>query len=196
VEKEIWLFNDDVYQEILISSDRASPASLPGSEQVCITISSLSKSHRMTGWRIGWIVGPVEFIAHLRNLSMCMAYGLPEFVMDAATTALRMGTETADDVRINMDRRRKIIDRELDNLPGLDIYSSVGGMYTVLDVRKLGVTSQKFAEDMLDNYDVAVLACDGFGETGKGLIRISLCATDENMEVACDRIAEYVGTLN
>lgn len=196
VEKQIWLFNDDVYQEILVPSDRASPASLPGSDQVCITLSSLSKSHRMTGWRIGWIVGPVEFIAHLRNLSMCMAYGLPEFVMDAAITALRMGTETADDVRQNMDRRRKIIERELDNLPGLDIYSSVGGMYTVLDVRNLGVTSQKFSEDMLDKYDVSVLACDGFGETGKGLIRISLCATDENMQVACDRIAKYVATLN
>ena len=195
VENEIWLINDEVYQEILVASDRASPAGLPGADKVCVTISSLSKSHRMTGWRIGWIVGPTEFVDHLRNLSMCMAYGLPEFTMDAAITAFQLGTETADQVRANMDRRRKILEDRLSGVPDLDFYSSVGGMYVVLDVRKLPVSSYQFSRDMLDNYDVTVLACDGFGETGKGLIRISLCAEDENMKIACQKISAYVSTL-
>ncbi len=195
VQKEIWLINDEVYQEILVADDRASPAGLPGADKVCVTISSLSKSHRMTGWRIGWIVAPAEFVGHLRNLSMCMAYGLPEFTMDAAITALQLGTDTADMVRTNMDRRRKILEKTLQDVPGLDFYSSVGGMYVVLDVRKLPVSSYDFSRQLLDNYDVTVLACDGFGETGRGLIRISLCAEDENMEIACDRIRKYVSSL-
>ena len=124
-----------------------------------------------------------------------MAYGLPEFTMDAAITALQLGTETADMVRINMDRRRKILEEKLGAVQGLDFYSSVGGMYVVLDVRKLPVTSYQFSRDLLDNYDVTVLACDGFGETGKGLIRISLCAEDDNMEIACEKISAYVSTL-
>ncbi len=196
VEKQIWLINDEVYQEILVESGRASPASLPGADQVCVTVSSLSKSHRMTGWRIGWIVASEEFVGHLRNLSMCMAYGLPEFTMDAAVTAFEIGTHTANEVRTNMDRRRGILEQELEGITGLDTYSSVGGMYVVLDVRNLGVSSQQFSRDMLDHFDVSVLACDGFGETGRGLIRISLCATDDNMKLACQRIHQYAASLN
>ena len=98
-------------------------------------------------------------------------------------------------VRANMDRRRKILEDKLGAVTGLDFYSSVGGMYVVLDVRKLPVSSYQFSRDMLDKYDVTVLACDGFGETGKGLIRISLCAEDHNMELACEKISAYVSTL-
>ncbi len=195
VKENIWLVNDEVYQEILLAKDRASPASLPGADQVCVTVSSLSKSHRMTGWRIGWIVGPKNLMNHLRNLSMCMAYGLPEFIMDAAVTALDSGTDTAMVVRDNMDRRREIIKTRLAGITGLEIYSSVGGMYVVLDVRGLGVSSHQFSRDMLDRHDVSVLACDGFGETGRGLVRISLCADDSNMTAACERIVEYALSL-
>lgn len=91
VEKNIWLINDEVYQEILLPENRASPASLPGADKVCITASSLSKSHRMTGWRLGWIVGPKNLMGNLYNLSVCMAYGLPEFIMDAAVAAFESG---------------------------------------------------------------------------------------------------------
>ena len=192
VQNDIWLINDEVYQEILLPEEQASPASIPGADQVCITISSLSKSHRMTGWRLGWIVGPRILMPHLYNLSMCMAYGLPEFVMDAAVKAFEYGKIAAQQVRVNMDRRRKIINDELDGLDGLDIYSSVGGMYVVLDVRRLEISSRQFARRMLDDYNVSVLPCDGFGQSGKGLIRVSLCAEDEQMKVACDRIAEFV----
>ena len=196
VEQDIWLINDEVYQEILLHKDRASPASQPGADQVCVTVSSLSKSHRMTGWRIGWIVGPLGLMKHLRNLSMCMAYGLPEFIMDAAITALESGTDTAMAVRENMDRRREILTTRLSLIPGLDIYSSVGGMYVVLDVRGLGVSSHQFSRDMLDQYDVSVLACDGFGEAGRGLVRISLCAEDHDMVNACERIIKYAQSLS
>ncbi len=150
----------------------------------------------MTGWRIGWIVGPLGLMKHLRNLSMCMAYGLPEFIMDAAITALECGTDTAMAVRENMDRRREILTTRLSLIPGLDIYSSVGGMYVVLDVRGLGVSSHQFSRDMLDQYDVSVLACDGFGETGRGLVRISLCAADHDMVNACERIIKYAQSLS
>jgi arginine:pyruvate transaminase len=132
---------------------------------------------------------------HLRNLSMCMAYGLPEFIMDAAVTALDSGTDTAMTVRDNMDRRREILKTQLAGITGLDIYSSVGGMYVVPDVRGLGVSSHQFSRDMLDRHDVSVLACDGFGETGRGLVRISLCADDSNMTAACERIVEYALSL-
>jgi arginine:pyruvate transaminase len=195
VEKGIWLINDEVYQEILKPQDRASPASLPGADQVCITVSSLSKSHRMTGWRLGWIVGPELLMENLYNLSMCMAYGLPGFIMDAAITAFSTGTTTAEKVRENMDTRRRIVVDRLQEVPGLGIFSSGGGMYVVVDVRESGLSSRQFARKLLDLHDIAVLPCDGFGESGKGLIRVSLCVADEQLVIACERIIEFVQSL-
>ncbi len=195
VEKEIWLINDEVYQEILLPQDRASPASLAGADQVCITVSSLSKSQRMTGWRLGWIVGPKPLMENLYNLSMCMTYGLPEFIMDAAVTAFQMGAVTADKVRKNMDSRRKILVNKLLGIDGLNVFSSAGGMYVVLDVRESGISSRDFARNMLDQYDVAVLPCDGFGASGRGLIRISLGVSEDKLIIACERIIKYVKTL-
>lgn len=195
VEKDIWLISDEVYQEMLLPHEHTSPASLAGADQVCITVSSLSKSHRMTGWRVGWVVGPKQLMNNLYNLSACMAYGLPGFIMDAAVTAFQTGSVTADKVRKNMDASRKILIGKLQGVNGLNIFSAAGGMYVVLDVRQTGVTSREFARNMLDRYDVAVLPCDGFGNSGKGLIRISLCAPKDKMEIACERIIEYVSTL-
>ena len=195
VDKEIWLINDEVYQEILHPRDRASPASLAGASQVCITVSSLSKSHRMTGWRLGWVVAPKPLMENLYNLSVCMAYGLPEFIMDAAVTAFQTGTVTADKVRKNMDTRRNFLLDKLSAIEQLNIFSPAGGMFVVIDVRETGVSSQDFARNMLAQYGVAVLPCDGFGESGSGLIRLSLCVSEDKLERACGRIIEYVKTL-
>ena len=195
VDKGIWLISDEVYQEIIPAEDRASPASIEGADQVVITVSSLSKSHRMTGWRLGWAVGPQSLMDPLYNLCMCMAYGLPQFTMDAAITALEGSNETADEVAESMIRRRDIMLQYLSNVPGLSIYTAVGGMFVVLDVRGLPVSSQGFARQLLDKFDVAVLPCDGFGNSGAGLVRVSLCVADELLVVACQRIVEYVESL-
>ncbi len=194
-ERGIWLINDEVYQELLLPKDRASPASVVGAHPVCVTVSSLSKSHRMTGWRLGWVVAPAALIENLYNLSICMAYGLPEFIMDAALTAFQSGSHTADQVRHNMDTRRRILYRKLEKVYPLSLYSAAGGMYVVLDISRLPVSSRQFARDMLDRHNVAVLPCDGFGTTGKGLIRVSLCVPDDRLAVACDRIAAYIHEL-
>ncbi len=196
VEREIWLISDEVYQELLYPRDRASPASLAGADQVCVTVSSLSKSHRMTGWRLGWVVGPANLMENLYNLSMCMAYGLPEFIMDAAVTALASGTTTADAVRNSLNARREIVVNCIENVDGITVYSAAGGMYIVLDIRQLGVTSYEFSRQMLDRFNVSVLACDGFGATGRGLIRVSLCAPDDKLKLACRRMIAYIDSLS
>ncbi len=197
-ERGIWLINDDVYQELLLPQERASPASLVGADPICITVSSLSKSHRMTGWRLGWVVAPLALMSHLYNLSLCMAYGLPGFILDAAVTALQFDAGTANRVRQNMDARRKIVYQKLkslENMQSLSLYSAPGSMYVALDITRLPVSGRQFARDMLDRYNVAVLPCDGFGAVGKGLIRVSLCVPEECLAIACGRIVTYVSGL-
>ena len=192
IDRKIWLISDEVYLEMLLPEDRSSPASLPGAEEICITVSSLSKSHRMTGWRVGWAVGPEELMHHLYNLSMCMNYGLPPFIMDAATVALRMDSTVADTVRQSMDRRYKIALRYFSNVPNFQLMDSSGGMFAVFDVRKLGIGSLEFVRRVLDIHKVSLLPCDGFGDSGAGLVRVGLCAEDEIFEEACRRIRQFV----
>lgn len=196
VEHSIWLISDSVYSEIIPPSERASVASIPEAAPVCVTVSSLSKSHRMTGWRLGWVVAPEPLIEHLANLSMCMAYGLPTFIQDAATFALVNDYDTADLVRSSMDSRRHALVSELENADGLSVYSAEGGMFVVVDIRGLGVSGQGFAMGLLEKYNVAILPCDGFGESGRGMLRISLCVPEQQLVVAAQRIVEYVKSVS
>ncbi|MDH3451363.1 MAG: pyridoxal phosphate-dependent aminotransferase, partial [Gammaproteobacteria bacterium] len=76
-ECDIWLISDEVYATLVAPGEAVSPCGLPGGEKVCVTVSSISKSHRMTGWRIGWVVGPPGMAPHRYNLALCMSYGLP-----------------------------------------------------------------------------------------------------------------------
>ena len=85
---DLWLISDEVYASLLYEGEHLPPAALPGMAERTVTVSSLSKSHAMTGWRVGWLVGPPELARHAVKLSLCMLYGLPAFVQDAATAAL------------------------------------------------------------------------------------------------------------
>ncbi len=194
-ERGIWLISDEVYQSIIAPEDRFSAASLCDVNGHCVTVSSVSKSHRMTGWRAGWVVGPEKLIDHLYNLSTCMAYGLPAFIQDAAAYAIANDHETADIVRESMAARRDALVSRLGDVPGLKLFSAEGGMFVVFDIRELPVSSKAFASGLLDAHDVAVLPCDGFGDSGVGLLRISLCASEEKLVVAAGRIVEYVKSM-
>ena len=196
VERDIWLISDEVYLELLPEADRVSPCGLAGGSKVCVTVSSLSKSHRMTGWRLGWAVGPESLIANLKNLSMCMSYGLSPFIMDAAVEAINSRNDVADDVRRTLDSRRDILTTAMSDIAGMKVYSTGGGMFVVLDIRSLGLTGPEFALSLLNEQRVSVLPCDGFGRSGAGLLRISLCASDEQMAIACQRIARFVESLD
>jgi len=195
IERNIWLISDEVYQPIIAEEDRFSAASLCDIESQCITVSSVSKSHRMTGWRVGWVVGPGELIDHLYNLSTCMSYGLPPFIQDASAEAVKNDYTTAEIVRNSMAIRRDALVSRLQDVPGLKLYSAEGGMFVVFDIRDLPLSSKAFASGLLNQHDVAVLPCDGFGASGVGLLRISLCASEEKLVVAAGRIVEYVESI-
>ena len=192
--REIWLVSDEVYAEIA-PEDFVSIGGLDGAGDICVTISSVSKSHRMTGWRCGWTIAPRTLNRHFYNLNMCMAYGLPPFIQDAAAHALETDSQTAHRVRERLSRNRQIIADELANLGTARLHTDGGGMFAVLDVRNLGVSSTDFAWGLLASQDVSLLPCDGFGSSGQGLVRISLCLNDDVMGTAARRIAAHIKQL-
>ena len=191
---EIWVISDEVYSEI--APEGFTPiASLPGSHKQTVTISSLSKSHRMTGWRCGWMVGPAKLTQHLTNLNMCMTYGLPPFIQDAAVTALEKDRNTAKQVKARLDSNRMILRNELEYMEGTKLFTQGGGMFAILDTRPLGLSSREFCWKLLEQQGVSVLPCDGFGLSGRGLVRISLCESESTTKEAVRRIHSFVKFL-
>ena len=116
---DLWLISDEVYATLQYEGDHVAPSSLPGMAERTVTISSLSKSHAMTGWRIGWLIGPPELARHAANLSLCMLYGSPGFIQDAATVALTVDLPEVAMMRERFRRRRDAVCRRLAGLPGL-----------------------------------------------------------------------------
>ncbi|SFY31216.1 pyridoxal phosphate-dependent aminotransferase [Pseudomonas sp. NFACC36] len=189
IEHDLWLISDEVYSDLLYEGEHISPASLPGMAERTATINSLSKSHAMTGWRIGWVIGPEPLAEHLANLSLCMLFGLPDFVQRAAQVALEADLPQVMQMREEYRRRRDLVCAMLDDCPGLRPVRPDGGMFVMVDVRGTGLAAQAFAEHLLDGYGVSVLPGEAFGRSATGHIRVGLVVDQSRLADACRRIA-------
>ena len=195
IEHDLWLISDEVYSDLVYEGEHISPASLPGMAERTATINSLSKSHAMTGWRVGWVVGPESLTEHLANLSLCMLFGLPDFVQRAAQVALERDLPEVAQMHEEYRQRRDLVCTMLDDCPGLKPVRPDGGMFVMVDVRQTGLDAQAFAERLLDDYGVSVLAGEAFGPSAAGHIRIGLVVDQVKLADACRRIALYAAEL-
>lgn len=195
VRHDLWLISDEVYSELLYEGKHISPASLPGMAERTATIDSLSKSHAMSGWRVGWVMGPKPLIDHLEHLSLCMLFGIPDFVQKAAQVALDGNLPEVALMREEYRQRRDLVCASLNHCPGLRVIRPDGGMFVMVDVRQTGLSAQHFAERLLEGYGVSVLAGEAFGPSAAGHIRLGLVVDQLKLAEACRRIALCAAAL-
>jgi len=188
LEHDLWLICDQVYSGLLYEGEPANPASLPGMSERCVIIDSVSKSHAMSGWRVGWVVGPPALIAHLANLAMAMLFGLPEFVMQGARVALEQDLVAVRTMREAYRQRRDCVCAALADCPGVRAHRPAGGMFVMLDIRATGLSAQAFAQRLLMEEGVALLPGDAFGPSAAGHVRMALVLAGEQLEEVCRRI--------
>lgn len=189
IKHDLWLISDEVYSELLYEGEHISPATLPGMAARTATINSLSKSHAMSGWRVGWVLGPKALISHLEHLSLCMLFGIPEFVQRAAQVALEEDLPDVAVMREEYRQRRDLVCASLGRCPGIRPIRPDGGMFVMVDVRQTGLCAQRFAERLLEGYGVSVLAGEAFGPSAAGHIRLGLVVDQAKLADACRRIA-------
>ncbi len=194
-EREIWLISDEVYMDIVADPVPCSPFGLKGARDVVISVSSVSKSHRMTGWRVGWAIGPRQLAHHYYNLNMCMNYGLSAFSQDGALHALRHEHRVTEEVKQRLAKQRQVIIDGIRKVPEVELYSAGGGMFVILNIRNLDIDSMNFAAGLLDKKDVSLQPLTGFGASCEGLLRISTVLREERLQEACRRINQYVRSL-
>lgn len=190
VRRDLWLLSDEVYWT-LGGGEHVSPRALPGMAERTLVINSMSKSHGMTGWRVGWLTGPEEMITLLISLNLVNTYGLNDFVSHAAVEALNNGYGVREIAERYASRRTVFLDA-VRGLNDVTVRGSEGGMYVMLDISAIEPDDEKFAWALLDAEKVGVMPGSSFGQAAAGHIRISLCQPDAILQEAANRLRRFV----
>jgi arginine:pyruvate transaminase len=189
----LWLVADEVYAGLAPGGRVPSlAAALP--DQV-ITVSSLSKSHSMPGWRAGWLVGPEVLVRHAENLAMCMLFGLPGFIQEAAIKALAESGPAEKRIRDLCTARRDLLLRNLRGAPGIRCSVPEAGMFTLIDVRGTGLSGYEFMDGLFNAQGVAVLDGGAFGRGTRGFVRLCFATDESTLNEAAARIRCYAESL-
>ena len=189
----LWIVADEVYAG-LAPGGRVPGLAAQLPEQVA-TISSLSKSHSMPGLRAGWLVGPKPLVKHAESLSMCMLFGLPGFIQEAALTALRGSNAPELRIRELCTARRAMLLQGLDGVRGIRCGAPDAGMFTLIDVRDTGLSGYDFMRGLFKSERVSVLDGGAFGEETRGFVRLCFATDEATLLEAMARIRRFVDTL-
>jgi arginine:pyruvate transaminase len=149
----------------------------------------------MPGWRVGWVIGPKTLVEHLGRLALCMLYGLPGFIQQAAMTALENRPQIVADMREIYRRRRDIVFDRLRDVPGLHCLLPEAGMFMMVDVTGTGLSAYDFSWQLFRAQGVSVLDASAFGETAAGFVRLGFVLDEARLAEACDRIATFVASI-
>jgi len=189
---DLWLLSDEVYWA-LAGEKHLSPRALASMEERTIIINSMSKSHGMTGWRLGWLTGPERMIRLLTDLNLVSTYGLVDFISHAAVEALENGYGVEEITERYTARRTAFLDA-IRGMNNVTVRGSEGGMYVMLDISAIEPDDEKFAWALLDKELVGVMPGSSFGEAAAGHIRISLCQPQAILEEAATRLRRFTAT--
>ena len=168
--QDLWIISDEVYDTQIWNGSHLSPRALQGMADRTLVAGSLSKSHAMTGSRLGWLVGPVEAIEHVENLATHTTYGVAGFIQDAATVALNEGDDEEADVAALYLRRRNKAVEALRGANKISMSPPQGAMYVMLDIRETGLSGEAFARRLLEDENIPIRSGESVGEAAAGEI--------------------------
>jgi arginine:pyruvate transaminase len=149
----------------------------------------------MTGWRVGWLVGPADFVVHAENVALCMLYGLPGFIQEAALAALAMREDAEASIRDYCRSRRDLLSQALADVPGIRVCMPDAGMFMLLDVRATGLSTSAFVRGLFDSERVSLLDGAAFGRETEGFVRICFAAPESQLVDAAARLRRYCAKL-
>jgi arginine:pyruvate transaminase len=195
-KNNLWIISDEVYSTQIWAGKHISPREIENMTERTLVVGSLSKSHAMTGSRLGWLLGPKEIIAKAIDLATNMTYGVPGFIQHAGIFALEQGKEFEEKISRPFNRRQKLALDILKDFPNLNHIPPQGGMYVMLNIRTTGMSGITFAHKLLDIEKIAVMPGESFGKAASGHIRISLTLEDKKFEETFRRICKFASHLS
>jgi aspartate/methionine/tyrosine aminotransferase len=191
---DLWVVSDEAYDELVFEGRHTSTAALGGAERV-ISIFSFSKTYAMTGWRVGYVVGPTEFIRQL-SLHQEPVVSCASTVAQHAALAALLGPQECVTEMVNAYRaRRDFLQVQLDEL-GCSYHSPQGSFFLMMDIRATGLGSWEFARKLLEEERVAVVPGAAFGDGGEGFVRITLAASEDALTKGAARIGAMMQRMS
>ena len=192
---DLVVLSDEIYDSMVYTGKHVPFATVPGMKERTLTMGGLSKSHCMTGWRIGYAIGPAPLIKVMSLIGANQTYGVNVPTQRAALYALeRHDAKMEERARVFRDRLAYVAKR-LNAMKGVRCAEPEGAFYLFPDIRGTGVDSERFAWGLLEKGHVATLPGSAFGACGEGYVRIACTRSMEMLEKGMDRMEQFVKSL-
>jgi len=192
---DIFVISDEIYAELTYGGlHHVSIAEIDGMYERTVIVSGFSKAYAMTGWRLGYLLGPAPVVEEMNKLHQYGIMSAPTTAQYAAIEALKNGDEDVEMMRNDYDIRRRLIVGKFNEM-GLTCFEPLGAFYTFPCIKSTGLTSEEFSTRLVKEKRVAVVPGTAFGECGEGYIRVSYAQSLKNIKIALKRIAEFLEEL-
>lgn len=193
---DLLVLSDEIYSELTYGGkSHVSIASLDNMYERTIVINGFSKSYAMTGWRLGYALGPAPLIAQMTKLHQYGIMSAPTTAQYAAIEALRNGDRDVCKMRDEYDMRRRLVVDGFNEM-GLSCFEPLGAFYVFPCIKSTGLTSEEFCTRLIMDKHVAVVPGTAFGESGEGFVRVSYSYSLKHLKIALERIREFLEELN
>ncbi len=194
IEHDLYVISDEIYSELTYNNKHCSIASLPGMKERTIVINGFSKSFAMTGWRLGYACGPKNIMEQILKLHQFAIMCAPTNSQFAAVEALRNCDDDVDKMVEAYNQRRRFLIHQLKEI-GIECFEPYGAFYIFPSIKKFGMSSEEFANRLLQEQKLAVIPGTAFGACGEGFVRISYAYSIENLKVGLDRIKKFIESI-
>lgn len=194
IKKDLYVISDEIYSELTYGSEHVSIASFPGMRERTILINGFSKSYAMTGWRLGYATGPSVILKQMIKIHQFAIMCAPTTSQYAAIEALKHGDSDVEMMRDSYNERRRYLLKALRDM-GFDCFEPFGAFYVFPSIKKFGMTSDEFANRLLQEEKLAVVPGTAFGDCGEGFLRISYAYSIEELKVALERLEHFINNI-
>ena len=194
LKHDLYVLSDEIYSELTYTENHVSICNLPGMQERTVLINGFSKSHSMTGWRLGYACGPEVIIKQMLKIHQFAIMCAPTTSQYAAVEAMRNGDDDVQEMKAEYNVRRKYLLKRFAEM-GVECFEALGAFYVFPCIKEFGMSSDDFATAMLKSKKVCVVPGTAFGNCGEGFLRISYAYSMENLKIAMDRFEEFVNEL-
>lgn len=189
------VLSDEIYGELTYGNERhVTFSSIDGMRERTIIVSGFSKTYAMTGWRLGFALGPKDIIDNMTKLHQFSIMSSPTTSQYAAIEALNNGDNDIESMKSQYDLRRRFIVDGFRKM-GLYCFEPEGAFYVFPCIRSTGLTSNKFCEELLKKEKVAIIPGTAFGDCGEGFVRVSYSYSINHIKEALKRIERFISNI-
>ena len=196
LEHDLYVISDEIYETVIFDGRKhLSPAAVPGMAERTLTINGLSKSHAMTGWRLGWLAGPTPIMKLATQMNSQTVSSAANFTMHAAVAALTGPKEVTRAMSAEYQKRRDFMVPALNAIPGVECLDIEGAFYLFPRFPNSTKNSAELAEALIEKAGIASVPGGAFGKSGEGHVRFTIATAMKDLEKAVEKLAKVAHEL-